>query len=682
MASTERGFPGAQPGQDSSIREAIDAMRANRPLRAEEICRNYLLLNPGSAQHLRLLGHALMKQGRLEEAADQLRFALSLEPENPHLHEDAGSVLALQQRFEEAIGCFEKAIALEPRLPLAHKKLGQALAAMGRGEDADTAFGEYFDRDPEKGKVAVGAQHLKAGRKDEAVQCFRDALRENPDNVDAMRWLGNVYLRDKEHLSDAEALLRRATQLAPDFTAAWILLGGVLHERKRNVESIDCYRKAIELEPENAFTWGALGNAYAFAGYPEKGAEAYAKSVELDPEAPAMQMGYAHVLKTLGSQAASLQAYRAAIKAKPDFGEVYWSMANLKVFRFDEHEVSAMEQQLERDDLSASSEIHFRFALGKAYEDMGDYDTAWKYYDSGNKRQRMQVTHDPQEMEIRQNDIIEVFSREFLEEHVGQGFDAPDPIFIVGLPRSGSTLVEQILASHSQVEGTAELANLGKITSSIGRYRPDNLRYPKALKEMRAKDWRAYGQQYIEETRRHRLTDKPFFTDKLPNNFPHVGFLHLVLPRAKIINARRHPLDSCLGGYKQLFGKGQNFTYDMFELADYYRQYHTTMQHWHRVLPGKVLDVHYEETVLDLERQVRKILEHCGLPFEESCVRYYETARAVQTASSEQVRRPIYREGLGKWRRYEKYLDLWKEELADILDELPDAVRNAGARGS
>jgi tetratricopeptide (TPR) repeat protein len=391
-----------------------------------------------------------------------------------------------------------------------------------------------------------------------------------------------------------------------------------------------------------------------------------------------MQMGYAHVLKTLGNQAGSLAAYRAAIKAKPDFGEAYWSMANLKVFRFEEAEVAAMEEQVQRDDLSTSADIHFRFALGKAFEDKGDYDTAWKYYDSGNKRQRMQVSHDPQEMEIRQQDIREVFSREFLEEHAGNGFEAPDPIFIVGLPRSGSTLIEQILASHSQVEGTAELSNLSKIAASIGRYRPDNVRYPKSVRELRKKDWRAYGREYIDETRRHRLTQKPYFTDKLPNNFPHVGFIHLILPNAKIINARRHPLDSCLGGYKQLFGAGQHFTYDMFDLAEYYRQYYTTMQHWKAVLPGKVLDVHYEETVLDLEGQVRRILNHCGLPFEEACVRFHETARAVQTASSEQVRQPIFREGLGKWRRYEKYLGLWKEELANIIDELPDRVKNAG----
>jgi hypothetical protein len=228
------------------------------------------------------------------------------------------------------------------------------------------------------------------------------------------------------------------------------------------------------------------------------------------------------------------------------------------------------------------------------------------------------------------------------------------------------------------VEGTAELPNLSRIAASIGRYRPDNLQYPYAVRDLRNKDWRTYGQQYIEETSRHRMTDRPFFTDKLPNNFPHVGLLHLILPNARIINTRRHPLDSCLGAYKQLFGKGQNFTYDMNDLADYYKQYYETMQHWHAVLPGKVLDVHYEETVTDLEGQVRRILDHCGLPFEESCLRYYETDRAVKTASSEQVRQPIYREALGKWRRYDKHLELWKEELAHIIDELPPAARNAG----
>jgi hypothetical protein len=383
-------------------------------------------------------------------------------------------------------------------------------------------------------------------------------------------------------------------------------------------------------------------------------------------------------MKTLGDQAAALCAYRAAIAGKPDFGEVYWSMANLKVFRFEDDEVAAMEDQVERSDLADIADIHFRFALGKACEDIGDYEKAWHYYDTGNQRQRKLVFQDPVAFEVRHEEIIEVFSDEFLAQHAGQGDESTAPIFIVGLPRSGSTLIEQILASHSQVEGTAELPTLGQLAASIGRYRRDNLQYPFAVRELRTKDFRGYGRQYIDQTRAFRSTDKPYFTDKLPNNFSHVGLVHLILPNAKIINARRHPFDSCLGGYKQLFGKGQDFTYDMLELAGYYRQYHETMRHWHRVLPGKVLDVHYEETVTDLETQVRRILAHCGLPFEEACVRFHETRRTIKTASSEQVRQPLYTSAIGYWRHYEKHLDLWREELADILEELPETVRNAG----
>lgn len=664
--------------RDASIASALEALRANRAIRAEASCREYLQENPGSVDHLRLLGLALVKQARYAEAEQTVRLAISLKPDFPHLHEDLGSVLAMQERYEEAVPCFEQAIRLEPQLPLAHKKLGQALAALGRGKEADSAFEEYFEQDADKGQVALALDHLRSGRKPEAIETLRNALRESPDNIDAMRFLAQIYFRDKEHLSDAEALLRRATTLAPGFTAGWMLLGGLLHETNRHADSIEVFRRIIALEPRNPAAWGGLGNAYAYAGDIEKSREAYERSLAIDDKAPGVQMGLGHVLKTLGDQAGALRAYRAAIAAKPDFGEVYWSMANLKVFRFEEAELAAMEQQLKRNDLSDSAEIHFRFALAKAYEDKSNYDSAWHYYDTGNQKQRKQVFHDPVAVEVRHEEIISVFNRELFDRHAGQGFESDAPIFIVGLPRSGSTLIEQILASHSQVEGTQELPTLNRLANSIGRYRPDHEQYPRTVRDLRAKDLRAYGHQYIEEAAAFRTTDKPFFTDKLPNNFSHVGLAHLILPNAKIINARRHPFDSCLGSYKQLFGKGQHFTYDMSELAVYYRNYHETMQHWHRMLPGKVLDVHYEETVTDLEAQVRRILAHCGLPFEEACVRFYQTERAVKTASSEQVRQPIYTRALGYWRHYEKHLGLWREELADILAELPETVRNAG----
>ena len=650
----------------------------HRPYRAEAICREYLAENPGSVNHLRMLGHALTKQARYPEAEQVVRQALALKPDFPHLHEDLGSVLAIQQRFEEAVHSLERAIQLEPRLPLAHRKLGEALAALGRGHEADAAFQEYFDQDADKGKVVIALEHLRSGRKAEAIETLRGALRESPDNVDAMRCLAQVYVRNKEHLGDAEALLRQATSLAPDYAAAWLLLGGVLQESGRHHESVEIVRHVTVIEPSNPAGWTALANAYSHSGDVEQSRDAYERAIALDARLPGAQMGLGHVLKTLGDQPGALRAYRAAIAAKPDFGEVYWSMANLKVFRFEDAEIAAMEEQLARGDLADSPEIHFRFALAKAHEDKGDYDRAWHYYDTGNRKQRQLVFHDPVAFEVRHDEIVEVFNREFLEQHAGRGFESAAPIFIVGLPRSGSTLVEQILASHSRVEGTEELPILSRLAASIGRYRRDQKQYPYTVRDLGGREFRAYGRQYVEEASKYRATDRVHFTDKLPNNFSHVGLIHLILPNAKIINARRHPFDSCLGAYKQLFGKGQDFTYDMTELAVYYRKYHETMRHWHQALPGKVLDVHYEETVTDLETQVRRILAHCGLPFEEACIHFHETERPVKTASSEQVRQPIYTRALGYWRHYEKHLGEWQQELGDILLELPETVRNAG----
>ena len=668
-------------GRDSSIGRAIAAMKANRPLRAEEICRDHLLMNPASVQHLSLLGRALAKQGRLDAAATQVDQAIALAPDVPLLYEDLGSVRAQQGRYRDAIALFEKALRLDPRTPSAHRKLGQALAAVGRGDEADRHFESYFDRNPVAGRVAEGADHLRAGRADEAIKVFREVLHNHPDNVDAMRYLAIAYWREKDKPGDAEAWLRRATSTAPDFTAAWLSLGLVLLDNNKPNDAIEAYRRAVGLAPDSPAAWAGAGNAYAQAGRQEASVGAFAKSLALNPSVAGVHMSHGHALKTIGDQEAALTAYRAAVAERPRFGEVYWSMANLKVFRFEDAEVRAMETQLSRGDLSDSERIHFSFALGKAYEDKGDYDAAWSRYDAGNSLQRPLVKHDPLELENRHRDIRAVFDHDFIARHAGNGHDAADPILVVGLPRSGSTLVEQILASHSQVEGTAELPTLGQIATSIGRFRRDDVQFPQAVIDLEGADWRAYGQRYLEDTARHRFTDRPFFTDKMPNNFPLLGLLHLIMPNAKVIDARRHPLDSCLGCYKQLFAKGQHFTYDLEDLAHYYRHYDAMMRHWHDVLPGRILTVHYEDTVTDLEGQVRRILAHCDLPFEAGCVRFFETRRAVRTASSEQVRQPIYYDALGKWRQYARHFEWLVEDLQPILDALPESVKGAHAFG-
>jgi tetratricopeptide (TPR) repeat protein len=665
-------------GRDTDVAAALAALAQGEPRRAEMICRERLERAPGSIEHLRLIARALAAQSRLDEAEQALRRALALRPDYPPLHEELGGVFTMQRRFEDAVASFQAALRLDPRLPLAGKKLGLALAELGQGAEADKAFESWFERKPDRVHIAVALDLLRAGRTGDAISRLQQALRENPDSVDALHLLAQACWGDDQRRSDIEALLRRVVELAPAHVQARILLGTLLHESDRSEEAIGCYLRAAEIEPGNAGAWSGLGADYAQIGDMEKSADAYARSVSLQPNLPGVRMSHAHVLKALGNQQEALREYRAAIALKPEFGEVYWSMANLKTFRFETQDVSAMEQQLQREDLSESADIHFRFALGKAYEDLGDYERAWGHYHSGNRRQRPLVSYDPVGFEVRHEEIVEVFGRELLERHAGQGFESHAPIFIVGLPRSGSTLIEQILASHSRVEGTLELPVLGEIAVAVGRYRRDRKEYPEVVRELRGRDFRAYGKQYIEQSRTYRTTAKPRFTDKLPNNFSHVGFIHLILPNARIINARRHPLDSCLGSYKQLFGKGQHFTYDMDELVLYYRQYHETMKHWHRVLPGKVLDVHYEETVGDLEAQVRRVLAHCGLPFEEACLRFHETQRPVRTASSEQVRQPLYTRALGTWRRYSRYLGPWQEELADIIAELPEAVRNAG----
>ncbi len=663
---------------DPSIGQVVDALQSSKPDVAETLCREHLKLHPASVEHLRLLGHALMQQRRFGEAETQLKIALGLAPDFAPLSEDLGSALAQQRKFKQAIPHFEQAVRQDPGLANAHKKLGQALAAVGRGAEADEAFEVFFEKDPDTGAVAVGAEHIRAGREDDAIQCFRKALKDNPDNVDAMRFLAAVYLKHGSKLRDAEALLERATQIAPDFAMAWLDLGQTYLKRAKRMEAIEAFKRTTELEPRNGMAWEMLASATAGAGYPEEAAEAFSKAIDVTPNAAGFYMGYGHVLKTLGDQPASLRAYREAIRLKPDFGEVYWSMANLKVFRFEDAEVEAMEDQIENAELKPAIDVHFRFALGKAYEDRKDYDTAWSYYRSGNERQRPLVKYDPVKNGVEKNAIRAHFTREYLSKTDGNGYADEGPIFILGLGRSGSTLIEQILASHSQVEGTEELSVLGNLSDSIGRYRPDDELFPATLDSFRPHDWRALGLEYLDGAKRYRMTEKPIFTDKLPNNFPFVGLLHLILPNAKIINARRHPIDTCLGNYKQLFGHGQNFTYDIFELADYYKEYCLTMDHWNEVLPGKVLDVHYEETVTDLEGQVARILEHCGLPFEEKCVRFHETERAVKTASSEQVRQPIYKGGMGKWRKYESHLGEWMEVLGPIIDDLPDVVKNAG----
>ena len=660
--------------------EAINNLRNGHADKTVITCQNFLITNPSSGAHIQLLAHALIKLGRLNDAQEQIEFAIKLTPDFAGLHEDLGSIQALKNKHDLAIDSFRRAVQIDPTLTSAHKKLAQCLSAIGKNDEVDEAFENYLDRDENAALVAEGAEHWRAGRITEAESTLKSALKKNVNNVDAMHFLALIYHDENKKLNDAEALLRRATEIAPDFKQAIASLGRLLLDNGKWSDAIQAYEKLIEIEPTDDKAWAGLGRSLSLAGQVEKAVTAYEKSLALNSASPNVHMAYAHSLKTVGNQKEALVEYRESIKLRPELGESYWSMANLKVFQFEASEIEAMEFQIKSSELSDSARIHFLFSLGKAYEDKKDFNQAWNYYELGNNVQRGLLSYDPVANQMQLESIKKVFSHDFIDQYRHDGLSADDPIFIVGLPRSGSTLIEQILASHSLVEGTSELPNIGDIAIGTGRYRADGLTYPKTLRSLTKRDLKAYGKEYLQQIDRHRTSRTPFFIDKMPNNFAHIGFIKLILPNAKIINTRRHPLDSCLGAYKQLFAKGQNFTYEKFELAQFYCDYIDVMDHWHKVFPGEILDIHYEETVTDLEKQTRKVLEFCGLNFEDQCLRYYETKRAVKTASSEQVRQPVYTSALGFWENYSSQIEDWKDHLEDVIADLPDSVKSISGR--
>jgi tetratricopeptide (TPR) repeat protein len=556
-------------------------------------------------------------------------------------------------------------------------RAGKALARAGEGAAADAAFERFFSLAPARRLVAEGAELQRRGDIEGAATRYRDALSREPGNVDALRLLAvasSVLGRPDE----AERSARQAVKLAPEFAAAWSNLGTVLNELDRVEEAIDAFRQALQLGTRSAQAHANLANAlFAFGDFAQA-EEHYRAALKLSPDDAASLMGLGHVLKTIGRQAEAVSAYRSCLKNQPLAGEVWWSLANLKTFRFTVADEMDMQQTLQDPTLSEAQRIGTLFALGKAREDAKDHRAAFSHYLAGNARKRALVKYDPVQTEKINERLRKVFTPELFAALGGKGDPDPAPIFIVGLPRSGSTLLEQILASHSKVDGTAELAALGRVTMEIGRFRSDGVVYPEAVGDLEPADLRALGKAYLARAARYR-TGRPRFTDKMPNNFASVGLIALILPNAKIIDARRHPLDSCMGSFKQLFARGQTFTYDLFELAEYYLQYDQLMRWWDEVLPGRVLRVDYENTVLNQEAETRRILDFCDLPFEPACLEFHRTARSVATASSEQVRQPLYAGALGSWRRFAPELADMERHLAPVIESLPAHIRNAGA---
>jgi len=618
--------------------------RANITLRLFEDAKKSLdeaiLIAPDFIMARDTYGDLLFIQGQPDQALKEYQYTLQLDPSRTHIEEK-----------------IERAKELQIKLQTLQKKAQEDHSIISQQR---LSFEE---------EMTQAREHKESGRGKEAEDIYRSILKRDPNHVEAARLLARIAM-DHERYHEAEILLMRVVKNAPDYARAWIDLANTQNDQDKHHEATKSAHELLRITPESAESYMLYAGIIGSAGRHEAAIIAYEKAIKLSPQKAGAFSSMAHHLKTIGRQDEAIAAYRHSIAIKPDHTESYWSLVNLKTFQFKDEEIDTMQALLLKKDLSDESRVHLHNALGLEYESRKEYQKSFDNMTKCNQLRRKAESYDPVETESLHQKIITIFNAGFFEQDAADVSDV-SPIFIVGLPRSGSTLLEQILASHTQVEGTYELSDLSRTMQSVRRQNPRGKKsFPESLEHFNLQQWVAIGQGYLESTQKYR-TDRAFFVDKNPNNFTFIGALKLALPNAKIINARRHPLDSCYGSYKQLFASGQSFSYDLVELGEYYLQYQNLMEYWHQVLPNFILDVHYENVVNDLETEVERILDFCGLPFEEHCLRFHETERAVKTASSEQVRQPLYSSSVNLWRNYENNLGDLIEILKPLLIQLP-----------
>jgi tetratricopeptide (TPR) repeat protein len=605
-------------------------------------------------------------------AADQAQEILKVLPSQP----TALLLLGLAKRAlghsGEAMTLLRRAVALKPELGPAWLALGDLYTDVGDVSNADLAYSQHIKCSTRDPRMRAAGAALYENRLAEAESLLRVQVREKPTDVAALRMLAEVAARLRRY-GDAEVLLRSCAELAPSFIAARHNLALVLHRQNKGAAALAEIDYCLSIEPHQIGYRNVKAAILGALGEYEASLRLYREVLDAYPNQARIWMSYGHALKTSGRDAEGIRAYRKSIELDPELGESYWSLANLKTLRFDAQEVGAMRRALGAKDLDAQERFHFHFALGKALEDEADFAGSFVHYAEGNRLRRLEIRYDADEHGERLRRSHALFTREFLVERAHAGCTAPDPIFIVGLPRSGSTLLEQILASHSQVEGTMELPDIIAMARRLAGSADDSdgANYPGVLAGLTADQWRGLGEEYMERTRIYRKGSAPFFIDKMPNNFLHLGLILVALPNAKIIDARRHPLACCVSGFKQHFAMGQHFSYSLEDIGRYYRDYAAFMAHFDRVAPGRVHRVFYESLVDDTGTQVSALLDYCGLDFEPSCLRFYENSRAVRTASSEQVRRPIFRDGVEQWRNFEPWLAPLKAALGAVLETYP-----------
>ena len=670
MANPVKGASGQPDPIREIYEEAHGALAAGDAQAAGMICQRAFPHYRKDPNINCLLGEISLRLRQPHEARIWYEKALLFHMNFPRALEGMGLSLLADGKAKDAVDFLRKAAAAVPNRSMTLSALGRALAEAGHKEESENAMREALRLNPAMAELGAAESAQLEGKLEEAEKLLKSCLARDPDNTKALRMLANIAIEANRY-SPAKKLLDRAVKLDPNFTLAWNDLGNLFMRQDRYEEALEMIDKATSINPGFGYSHVMRGNILTRAQRHDDALVAYQESLNINAHNLGGLSGMGHVLKTVGRTEESIAAYRECIRHFPGCGEVYWSLANLKTFEFEPEEVKVMQAMVEKEHIPYEPKVNFHLSLGKHFENEMDYEKAFEHYRLGNDLRRAHETYDPVMTQVMHDRVIEVFSAEFLQDHKGWGDPDASPILVLGMPRSGSTLIEQILASHSMVEGTMELPDLSRLIGGLAkRGKEGRIEYPEALLNLDEEAIRNLGRSYIDSTSRYR-SGKVHFIDKMPNNFPSIGFLHLLLPNAKIINARRHPLDSCMGCYKQLFFTGQSWSYDQFEIGQFYLQYQRMMDHWHEVLPGKVLDIHYEELVADQETQTRRMLEHLGLPWEDQVLRFYETKRAINTASSEQVRQPIYTRALNHWRNYEPQLQELIRILKPLLMQLP-----------
>lgn len=645
------------------LREVQKMLQANRLEEAEAAIDKLVAGQPADPEILytsAVIKRLLKKQDAALLALDQLHDTW---PEHSRGYQEKGLIWMARRNSGRAVAAFEKAVALDPALISSWKALCGLYQLDGNHRGLLEAKKRYEHlRSLQPGLLAI-LTLVNEKRFEIAESRCRQFLQQHPDNVEAMRLLARIG-SEVGIFDDAERLLEKVLALSPNFEMARFDYVVVLQKRQKFFQAFEEALALMTAAPDDYNYRRLYANTCVDVGRNEEAINLYHDVLTVDPENPQMLLMCGHAAKTAGLVDDAIGYYQRSYRARPDFGDAFWSLANLKTYKLSLEERQLAEANEASAKTSLEDRIHLNFALGKAYEDCDEIELSFKHYERGNQLQLGKSSYTAQQVADEFDAQIDACSVSFFEDRQGWGHSAADPIFIVGLPRAGSTLLEQILASHSHVDGTRELPNILQLVAELGGRRRlgERARYPEVLSDLSRGDAEALGKRYLEETRSHRA-NALYFTDKMPNNFRHIGLIKLILPNARIIDARRQPIACCWSAYKQLFAAGQAYTYGIEEIARYYQDYLRLMDHWEKVFPGQILRVHYEEVVDDIEPQVKRMIEFCDLDMEPGCLEFYKTKRSVSTPSSEQVRQPIYRQGIDDWKKFETHLQPLKAYL-------------------